>query len=68
MNLVLISVACVCSGKLGRTEELAPYDLAMKLIDVYVGYPLGKGLFPLNYCALEPFLPSSLNSVLQWVC
>lgn len=66
--LLMVPFAVCRRGKLGATEELAPYDLAVKLIDEYIGYPLGGGLMPYNYCAAEAVVPDAVKPLIRAVC
>jgi hypothetical protein len=55
-------------GKLGAEQDISRMDLAMKLMDTYISYPLPPhATIPFNYCALSKLYPI-IKPVLDLVC
>ena len=66
--LAILTDDLVQKGKLAPNQDISRYDLAMKLLDAYIPYPLSTSAwFPYNYCALTRLIPAS-NHLLKYVC
>ena len=58
---------------ISNVDYLPPLDLALKILDTYVVYPVEKcSIFPWNYCMLSKIVPTSvsgfINSLLTPIC